>query len=107
MALLDTNTHSTTLAIGLDWRVLAFTTGLSLLTCLLFGLAPALNATRVSASSVMRATGRGATSGREAVGLRRALVVVAGRVVCRAALRLAALRAQSPESGHDGSGLQS
>jgi predicted permease len=73
--LLDTQNNSTALALGLDWRVLAFTTAVSLLTCVLFGLAPALNATRVSASSLMRATTRGATSGRDVVGLRRALVV--------------------------------
>ena len=75
VALLDTHANATSLTLGLDWRVLAFTTGLSLLTCVLFGLAPAINATRVSASSVMRATARGATAGREVVGLRRALVV--------------------------------
>jgi predicted permease len=73
--LLDTQNNSTALDLGLDWRVLAFTTAVSLLTCMLFGLAPALNATRVSASSLMRATTRGATSGREVVGLRRTLVV--------------------------------
>jgi predicted permease len=75
VALLDPSGTSTALALGFDWRVLGFTTGLSLITCLLFGLAPALNATRVSAISVMRATARGATSSREAVGLRRALVI--------------------------------
>jgi putative ABC transport system permease protein len=75
VALLDPGGTSTALALAIDWRVLVFTTGLSLCTCVLFGLAPALNATRMSASSVMRATARGATSGREVVGLRRALVV--------------------------------
>ena len=75
VSLLDANGTSTALSLDADWRVLTFTTGLSLLTCLLFGLAPALNATRVSASSVMRATARGATSGRDAVGLRRGLVI--------------------------------
>jgi predicted permease len=74
VALLDTG-GSTVLALGVDWRVLAFTIGLSLLTCLLFGLAPAMNATRVSASSVMRASARDTTAGREVVGLRRGLVV--------------------------------
>ena len=75
VSLLDAAGTSTALTLDADWRVLAFTTALSLLTCLLFGLAPALNATRVSASSVMRATARGATAGRDAVGLRRGLVV--------------------------------
>ena len=75
VSLLDADGTSTALGLEADWRVLTFTTGLSLLTCLLFGLAPAMNATRVSASSVMRATARGATSGRDAVGLRRGLVV--------------------------------
>jgi putative ABC transport system permease protein len=75
VALLDGSGQATSLRLGFDWRVLAFTTGLALLTCLLFGLAPAMNATRISASSVMRATSRGATAGREAIGLRRALVV--------------------------------
>ncbi len=34
--------------LGTDWRVLGFTTGLAVLTCILFGLAPALRATSVS-----------------------------------------------------------
>ena len=34
--------------LGTDWRVLGFTTGLAVLTCILFGLAPALRATSVT-----------------------------------------------------------
>jgi putative ABC transport system permease protein len=75
VALLDTQSESTSLPLGLDWRVLGFTAGLSLLTCILFGLAPAMNATRVSASTIMRATVRSATSSRDVLGLRRVLVV--------------------------------
>ena len=59
-----------------DWRVLAFTAGLAMLTCMLFGLVPALRATRVAPASVMRASGRGLTAGRERFSLRRALVVI-------------------------------
>jgi predicted permease len=57
-----------------DWRVLGFTAGLAMITCLLFGLAPALRATRIAPASVMRAGGRGLTAGRERFSLRRALV---------------------------------
>ena len=59
-----------------DWRVLGFTAGLAMITCLLFWLAPALRATRIAPASVMRASGRGLTGGRERFSLRRALVVV-------------------------------
>jgi putative ABC transport system permease protein len=58
-----------------DWRLLAFTSGLAVLTCILFGLAPALRATRTEPSAVMKATGRGMTASRERFGLRRVLVV--------------------------------
>lgn len=75
VTLIDTQSKTTSLALGVDWRVLGFTAGLSFTTCVLFGLAPAMNATRVSASSVMRATTRSTTSGRDVIGLRRALVI--------------------------------
>jgi predicted permease len=61
--------------LGIDWRVLGFTGGMAVLTCVLFGLAPALRATRVEPSSVMRSSGRGLTAGREKFSLRRALVI--------------------------------
>jgi predicted permease len=59
----------------LDWRVLAFNAGLAMLTCVLFGLAPAVRATRAHPGTVMKANSRGLTAGRERFGLRRALVV--------------------------------
>jgi putative ABC transport system permease protein len=61
--------------LSLDWRVLAFTTALAMLTCLLFGLTPAVRATSASPGAVMKAAGRGMTAGRERFSLRRALVV--------------------------------
>jgi putative ABC transport system permease protein len=59
--------------IGLDWAVLAFTIGVSFLTGLLFGLAPALQAGMVDVHETLKETGRG-TSGRH--WLRNSLVVV-------------------------------
>src|SRR5919202_6499449 len=59
----------------MDWRVLAFSAGAAVATCALFGLAPALRATRVGPGEVMKAFGRGVTAGRGRFGLRRALVV--------------------------------
>jgi predicted permease len=61
--------------LGLDLRVLVFTAGIAVGTCLLFGLLPALRATRIAPASAMRTGGRGLTAGRERFGLRRALVV--------------------------------
>jgi predicted permease len=58
-----------------DFRVLGFAAGVASLTCLLFGLTPALRATSVSPGTAMKASGRGLTAGRERFSLRRALVV--------------------------------
>jgi predicted permease len=58
-----------------DWRVLGFTSALAVLTCAMFGLTPAVRATRVAPVTVLKSTGRGMTAGRERFGLRRALVV--------------------------------
>ena len=59
--------------IGLDWRVLAFTVGLSFVTGFLFGLVPALQGGVVDVHETLKETGRG-TSGRH--WLRSSLVVV-------------------------------
>jgi len=75
VGLLDTGSSATQLAVGLDYRVLAFTGGLAILTCLLFGVAPAVTATRGGRDTGMQLTARAITSGREAVAMRRALVV--------------------------------
>jgi predicted permease len=58
-----------------DLRVLAFTAGLAVTTCIVFGLAPAIRATRLAPSEAMRGGSRGATAGRERFSLRRSLVV--------------------------------
>ena len=58
-----------------DWRMFAFLTGAAVLTCILFGLAPAIRATKLSPAAAMKTGGRGMTEGRERFGLRRMLVV--------------------------------
>jgi predicted permease len=73
---LETSGNTITLPLGVDWRVLGFAAALGVVTCLLFGLAPALRGTRMAATTVMRATARGATASRDSLALRRALVVV-------------------------------
>ena len=58
-----------------DWRVFAFTAGVALVTCILFGLTPALRATRTVPASAMKSSGRGLTADRSKFGLRRLLVI--------------------------------
>jgi predicted permease len=63
---------------GLDLRMLAFTAGASLCTALLFGLVPALQATRVDLGADLKEGGRtlqGAGSGRSRLPLGRILVI--------------------------------
>src|SRR5262249_13623339 len=74
IALLEEPDTPTFLSLSWDWHVLAFTTGLALGTCLLFGLVPALRSTLLSPAAAMRASGRTATASRERFSLRRALV---------------------------------
>jgi putative ABC transport system permease protein len=64
-----------TLPIETDWRVIAYTAGLVVLTCLIFGLTPALRGTRIGAGAAMKASGRGLTADRHRFGFRRALVI--------------------------------
>jgi putative ABC transport system permease protein len=79
-----------------DWRVLGFAIGIGALTCLLFGLVPALRASRIAPSETMKAGGRGLTASRERFGLRRllataqialSLVLVAGALLFVRSLR--------------------
>ncbi|MCE9671675.1 ABC transporter permease [Myxococcus stipitatus] len=60
--------------VRLDWRSLAFTMGVSLLSGVLFGLVPALQASRADLNAAMREGSRG-TGGRRSGKLRSGLVV--------------------------------
>ena len=67
--------HTVFLDLSIDYRVLAFTAGVAILTGLLFGLAPAWKGTRVDPHSAMKANARGTIEGAK-FGLGKALVVL-------------------------------
>lgn len=62
--------------IGFDWRVFAFTGGVSVGAALLFGLIPAWRATRVDLAQVLRAAGRSGHGDGSTHRLLKGLVVV-------------------------------
>jgi putative ABC transport system permease protein len=72
---MSTNSSRLFFDLGADWRVLGFTCAVAGIACVLFGLTPALRATRQNARAAIR-SGRGMTDGRERFGIRRILVVV-------------------------------
>jgi putative ABC transport system permease protein len=75
LSLLSTRRNELFVELAPDWRVLGFTAGLAAITCLLFGLFPALAASRADVGLVLKAApGRSTTAGRERFGLRRLLV---------------------------------
>jgi putative ABC transport system permease protein len=61
--------------IGIDLRVLAFTLSVSVATGLLFGLVPALSATRLNLNEALKEGGRGATGSAARQRVRSVLVV--------------------------------
>ncbi|MBZ5583448.1 MAG: ABC transporter permease [Acidobacteriia bacterium] len=61
--------------VGLDWRVLAFTVGVALLTGLLFGLIPALQTSRPDLASTLKESGGRAGTGMRHNKARTVLVV--------------------------------
>ncbi len=75
VAFISTQQNQIFLDLGMDWRVLAFTTGLAVLTTVSFGLAPAIRATRAEPATLLQSGSRGSTGGRERFSLRRILVV--------------------------------
>jgi putative ABC transport system permease protein len=72
---LTTENNRIFVALSLDWRIFAFTAALGVLTCMIFGLVPAIRATSLAPGAAMKAGSRGSTDTRERFGMRRALVV--------------------------------
>jgi predicted permease len=90
--------------ISMDWRVLAFTLGASVLTGLLFGFAPALHISRTDVQEVVKESGRGTAGSARSSRLRHALIIaeVALSVVLLAGAGLlfrSFLRLQSVNTG--------
>jgi putative ABC transport system permease protein len=75
VSFLTTKNNPLFVDLGADWRVFGFMAGLAILTCVLFGLTPALRASRGVPVSAMKASGRGLTADRGKFGLRRMLVI--------------------------------
>lgn len=93
-------------AVSLDGRVLVFALGLSLFTAILFGLAPALHATRQNLASSMKEGGRGTGAGRAGQRARSFLVVaemaLAFVLLCGAGLLIRSFFAmQGVDTGFD------
>jgi putative ABC transport system permease protein len=62
--------------VGMDWRVLGFTLGVSLLTGLIFGLAPAFHSSKTELVESLKEGGRGTSEGGRRNRVRNVLVVV-------------------------------
>jgi len=90
--------------VGMDWRVLGFTLGVSLLTGLIFGLAPAFHSSKTELVDSLKEGARGTSAGSFANVVRKALVVIelgfAVLLLTGAALLIQSLwRLQSVNSG--------
>jgi putative ABC transport system permease protein len=81
VAQLSTQVNRVVLDLGLDWRVLAFTTAVTIATALLFGTAPAFRAAAAAPIDALKEHGRGA-------GGERRVTLAGGLVVAQVALSL-------------------
>jgi putative ABC transport system permease protein len=75
VASLSTQSGSIYLALDLNWRILLFASAIAAITCIIFGTLPAVRVTRMQPESVMRAGGRGLTTGRDRFSMQRLMVV--------------------------------
>ena len=73
---LSTEANTVELVTGTDWRVLLFTFAVAALTCIVFGLVPAMRASTIDPIAAMNAAGRANTSGRGQFSVQRCLVVM-------------------------------
>jgi predicted permease len=71
---ISTEGNPVNLQMATDWRVLLFVTGVTVLTCILFGSAPAWRAMRTEPLAAMKSGGR-TTAGRDRLSLQQFMVV--------------------------------
>jgi putative ABC transport system permease protein len=65
---LSSTTNTVFLDLGLDWRILGFTALIAVATAILFGVAPALRASRVQPNEALKEQGRGVVGERFGLG---------------------------------------
>jgi len=88
MRMVSRGPNPVTLDVTPDLKVLLFTTGLCLLTGLIFGLAPAWQSSRVNVSLTLKEAGRGLTGSSARIGLGKVLVI--GQIALSAMLLIGA-----------------
>jgi len=74
--LVSTDRNLLELDLALDWRVLAFTAAIAMVTCAVFGLVPAFRSSRSEPADAMKPGSRWITGGRERFSFQRILVVL-------------------------------
>src|ERR1044071_5979535 len=73
---LSTQENRLTIDLDSDWRVLAFTSAVAVLTCLFFGLTPAIRSSRMAPAAALSAGGRSMAGNRERFALQRGLSIL-------------------------------
>jgi predicted permease len=73
---LSTQGNRLNIDLNADWRVLAFTSAVAVLTCVFFGLTPAIRSARLPPAAALSAGGRGSTGSRERFALQSGLAVL-------------------------------
>ena len=73
--LIGTEDSPLRLDLSMDWSVIAFVAGAAILTCAIFGLAPAFLASRAKPGAALKAGGRSTTAGGRRISFQRVLVV--------------------------------
>ncbi len=88
ISFLTTEGNVLQLDLSSDWRVLTFTASVAVLTCIVFGLVPALRASQIEPVEAMRSGGRGLTN-RERFSFQRFFVI--GQIAISLVLLVGAL----------------